>query len=100
MGIPNGTSEFGGFANLEFIVQTPEDLSNCPHLEERNYFTEIEHPVVGKIRFPGEIIKFPESPWDLRLPAPLLGQHNSVVYGEELGYSEKDIVQLKQMGSI
>jgi len=24
-GIPNGTSEFGGFANLEFIVQSPED---------------------------------------------------------------------------
>ncbi|PZC51119.1 MAG: formyl-CoA transferase/CoA:oxalate CoA-transferase [Chloroflexi bacterium] len=82
------------------VVQTPEDLSNCPHLEERNYFTEIEHPVVGKIRFPGEIIRFPESPWNLRLPAPLLGQHNSVVYGEELGYSENEIVQLKQMGSI
>ena len=30
-GIPNGTSEFGGFANLEFIVQTNED-----HTEDGN----------------------------------------------------------------
>ena len=29
------------------VVQTSEDLANCPQLEERGYFAEIEHPCDG-----------------------------------------------------
>ena len=82
------------------VAQTPEDLAVSPQLEDRGFFTQVEHPVVGKIRFPGEIVRFSKSPWSLRFPAPLLGQHNRAVYCGELGYADEDVVNLRQLGAI
>ena len=33
-------------------------------------------------------------------PAPLLGQHNSEIFGQELGYPPADLVSLRQHGII
>ena len=30
------------------IVQTPEDLSRCPQLAARDFFTNVEHAVLGR----------------------------------------------------
>ena len=81
-------------------AQTPRDLANSPQLVDRGYFTEVEHPVIGRMKFPGEIVRLPQSPWSLRFPAPLLGQHNAAVLSGELGYSAEDIVRLRQEGTI
>ena len=40
-----------------------------------------------------------ESPWEVRRPAPLLGQHNREVF-EELGYGQGDQVRLRAQGVI
>ncbi len=82
------------------VVQTSEDLLNCPQLKERGYFTEVVHPVIGRIRVPGEMFRLPECPWAMRCPAPLLGQHNEAVYCDELGYTRKDLVAFRQLGII
>ncbi|MCH8109579.1 MAG: CoA transferase, partial [Chloroflexi bacterium] len=34
------------------IAQTPEDLANCPQLESRDFYQEVDHPVIGKIKVP------------------------------------------------
>ena len=85
---------------LAAAAQTPQDLANCPQLEERQYFTEVEHPVIGRVKFPGEVVRLPSSPWNLRFPAPLLGQHNRAVFCGELGRSEDELVGLRQVGAI
>ena len=85
---------------LAAAAQTPEDLANCPQLEERQYFTELEHPVIGRVKFPGEIVRLPNSPWSIRFPAPMLGQHNKAVFCGELGRSEDEIDRLRQVGAI
>ena len=82
------------------VVQTSEDLINCPQLKERGYFTEVVHPVIGRIKVPGEMFRLPECPWSMRRPAPLLGQHNEAVYCEKLGYTKKDLVAFRQQGII
>jgi CoA:oxalate CoA-transferase len=82
------------------VVQSSEDLVNCPQLEERDYYTEVDHPVIGKIKMPGEIFQLPGCPWSLRFPAPLLGQHNEAIYSGDLGYAKQDLVQLRQQGAI
>ena len=82
------------------VVQTPEDLLRCPQLEERGYFHQLEHPVIGTVTIPGEPFKLPASPWELRLPAPLLGQHNQDVYCTELGYGKAQLTLLRQQGTI
>ena len=82
------------------VVQNSEDLANNPHLHERGFYTEMQHPVVGKIQIPGEIFRLPESSFKLRYPTPLLGQHNIEVYGGDLGYSREDLIRLRQLGAL
>ena len=94
---------FNAFMSEGFVagvVQTSEDLAKCPQLEERGYFSEIEHPVMGRLRVPGEMFRLPECPWSLRRAAPMLGEHNGEVYGGELGVSSGELVRLRELGAI
>ncbi len=81
-------------------VSTPEDLVNNPHLAHRQYFTDIDHPKAGKLTCPGAPFKMSESPWLVRRPAPLLGEHNEEVYCDRLGYSRAELVRLREAGTI
>jgi crotonobetainyl-CoA:carnitine CoA-transferase CaiB-like acyl-CoA transferase len=76
-----------------------EGLLSDPHFRERGFFVEIDHPATGKLTYPGAPFRMGEGSWQIRRPAPLLGQHNVEVYGE-LGYSKLDLVQLRQTGVI
>ena len=80
-------------------INTTEDLVNDPHWEAREFWAEVDHPVTGKVTYPGAPFKMKETPWQVSRPAPLLGQHNEEVYGE-LGYSKEDLVRLKEGGII
>jgi crotonobetainyl-CoA:carnitine CoA-transferase CaiB-like acyl-CoA transferase len=78
---------------------TPGSLLSDPHFRERGYWKEIDHPVVGRLTYPGAPFRMGEGGWQIRRSAPLLGQHNEEVYGE-LGYSKEDLTQLRQSGVI
>ena len=80
-------------------VNTTEDLFHDPHWQAREFWVEIEHPVTGKVTYPGAPFKMAETPWRVVRPAPLLGQHNEEVY-RELGYSKEDLVRLREGGVI
>ncbi|MFQ6027551.1 MAG: CaiB/BaiF CoA transferase family protein [Dehalococcoidia bacterium] len=82
------------------VVQTPAELAHCPQLESRDFYREIEHPVIGKIRVPAELFKFSETPYQLTAAAPTLGQNNQEIYVEGLGYSQQELVQLRQLNII
>jgi CoA:oxalate CoA-transferase len=90
-----------GEARLVFgMAQDAGDLFNCPHLEARDFFVEVDHPVVGQAKYPGMAVRLPGEPLTDSQPAPLLGQHNSEIFGQELGYSAQDLVSLRQLGVI
>lgn len=55
-------------------VATAEDLHRSAQLRARHYFTEIEHPVVGRAMYPGAPFKIGDSAW-VTGRAPLLGEH-------------------------
>jgi crotonobetainyl-CoA:carnitine CoA-transferase CaiB-like acyl-CoA transferase len=80
-------------------VFTVGEAAEHPHLRERGYFTDLEHPVLGQIRDMGAPFKLPESPGGPHEPTPLLGQHNTEVYGTLLGMSPNDLGQLRRDGS-
>jgi CoA:oxalate CoA-transferase len=82
------------------LVQTPSELAHCPQLESRDFYREIEHPVIGKIKVPAVLCNFSLTPYSLRWPTPTLGQHNDEVYIDGLGYSRQDLVRLRQMGAV
>ncbi len=82
------------------LVQTPMELVDCPQLESRGFYREVEHPVIGSIKVPAELFKLTETPYQLRRPAPTLGQHNQEIYVEGLGYSQQEFCQLRQLNVI
>lgn len=84
---------------LSAPVYTSEDLLKDPHYNERGVWVEIDHPAAGRVTYPGAPFKMMETPWGVRRPAPLLGQHNQEVLGK-LGYTEDDLVTLRQQGVI
>ena len=90
-----------GESRLVFgMAQDAEDLYNCPHLEDRGFFTEVDHPVAGNARYPGMGPVLSGMNFEIRRPAPLLGQHNAEIFCEELGYTAEDLVNLRGLGVI
>ena len=83
------------------IINAPEDVLNDPHFKARGFPVEVEHPELDRtFIYPGAPYKLPESPWRLANRAPLLGEHNHEIYGQELGISEDRLAELKSAGVI
>jgi crotonobetainyl-CoA:carnitine CoA-transferase CaiB-like acyl-CoA transferase len=72
--------DMAGDARLPFApVSNIADLVNSPHLKARGFFVEARHPKAGRVLMPGAPYVIPSTPWELRTPAPLLGQHNDEI---------------------
>ena len=90
-----------GEARLVFgMAQDAGDLVECPHLEAREFFVDVDHPVVGPAKHPGLAVRLPGETLTSTQPAPLLGQHNTEIFVQELGYSPEELVSLRQLGVI
>jgi len=82
------------------LVQTPAELAECPQLESRGFYREIEHPVIGKIKVPAVLFNLSLTPYTQTNPAPTLGQHNREIYVDGLGYTQEEIGRLRQLDVI
>jgi crotonobetainyl-CoA:carnitine CoA-transferase CaiB-like acyl-CoA transferase len=77
------------------IVRNAHQLSPNPQLEHRGFFQVVEHPLIGKLRYPGQPMAFSGLPRGLRRRyAPLLGEHNDEILRDELGLSDDEIAAL------
>ena len=86
---------------LLYPVQNVQDCLADLQLRERNYFVEVEAPALQtSLTYPGEPCRFSRTPWVIRAPAPRLGEHNTMIYIEELGFSEAECEALRQEGVI
>jgi crotonobetainyl-CoA:carnitine CoA-transferase CaiB-like acyl-CoA transferase len=63
-------------------VFTIEEAAGLPHLKARDFFVDIDHPDLGRIRNLGAPFKMPASPGGPTRPSPRLGEHNDEVYGQ------------------
>ncbi len=68
--------------------------------QAREFFVELDHPVVGKYKCPGTSFKCKDSSFGIRYSAPCLGQHNEDILCEELGLSINDLAALRRAGVI
>lgn len=83
------------------MVRPPEALVDDPQLNDRGFFSDIEHPELSRtVRYPGGPIHFTTTPWRIARRPPLLGEHNTEVYGNELGLGADRLSALKQAGVI
>lgn len=81
-------------------IYTSKALLEDQNFRDRGVWVDIEHPVAGTHTFPGRPIIMGESPWQLRRPAPTLGQHNAEVYQEWLGYDRAKVARLRGINVI
>ena len=82
------------------LVQTPGELADCPQLESRDFYREVDHPVIGKIKVPAALFNYSLCPYQLRCASPTLGQHNREIYVDGLGYSQEEFGRLRQLGTV
>ncbi len=82
------------------IVRSPDENLEDPHFWERGFFEEVEHPELGQSYvYPGRPYVFNKTPWRTHR-APLLGEHNRSVYGDELGIGDQELERLRRDGVI
>jgi crotonobetainyl-CoA:carnitine CoA-transferase CaiB-like acyl-CoA transferase len=80
------------------LVQSPKQVVDSPHLAERNFFVEVEHPEVGALRYPGPgFLLDGENPMKAARAAPRLGEHNAEVFGGRLGVPDEELEKLRAM---
>jgi len=80
-------------------VNDVPSLVNDSQLNSRGFWVELNHPVVGKLKYP----KGPLYSDAIGAPtkvAPLLGEDNERIYCKELGYSKEDLAVLRAAGVI
>jgi formyl-CoA transferase len=83
------------------VVQSPEEVLNCPHLAARGSFVVLNHPDVGTLQFPGAgFLIDGVNPVAEGRAAPRLGEHNATIYGGEVGCSPEELVVLRAAGVI
>jgi crotonobetainyl-CoA:carnitine CoA-transferase CaiB-like acyl-CoA transferase len=86
--------------NLVFIpVNEVSDLLTDPQLEADRFWTELDHPQVGALRYPLGVF-YSEEVSPSRKPAPQLGDGNQDIYCGELGYTREELAQLRANGVI
>ena len=84
---------------LSAPINTMEDLHADPVFADRGVFADAEHPSAGRLRYPGRPFLMERTPWSIREPAPLLGQHTLEMLAE-LGYTAADAAALKAKGVV
>jgi crotonobetainyl-CoA:carnitine CoA-transferase CaiB-like acyl-CoA transferase len=83
------------------VVQSPEEVLNCPHLAARDDFVALDHPEVGTLQYPGPGFFIDGvNPLLGGRGAPRLGEHNAAVYGGGLGFSGEELALLRGAGVI
>jgi len=82
-GIPNGK------------IFDYDEVFSDPQVKINDMVLDVEHPITGKIKVTGIPIKLSKTPGNVRMPAPILGQHTEEVL-ISLGYEKAEIRELKE----
>lgn len=81
-------------------VANAKDLVESPQYKARGLFTDIGTAGSGKVAALGRPFGMSATPWQLRSPAPDLGQHNIEVFCNRLGFSKLELGILAEQGVI
>lgn len=71
------------------VIQNAEDLAQDPHLTSRDFFVHLKHPVLGDIISDGSPLRSRGDATSHWKRAPLLGEDNSYVFRELLGFTDE-----------
>ena len=80
-------------------ILSMKEIAEEPSLRATGTVVEVDHPTRGKYLTVGNPIKLSDSPADVRR-SPLLGEHTEEILRKELGYTDKEVAEIKVSGAI
>ena len=81
-------------------VYDAKQIMEDPHYQARDDIVEVDDPDLGKTKLLGIVPKFSDTPGRVEHAGPSVGEHNNLIYGSWLGFSEDKIAGLIERGSI
>jgi benzylsuccinate CoA-transferase BbsE subunit len=86
---------------LLFPVATTKDILQNGQLQARGYFRQVFDPnLASTVTYPGPFVRASATPLQFRRLAPKIGEHNTAIYGDDLGLTREDLVRLREAGVI
>lgn len=62
-------------------IYSPDEVMDDPHFAARGFRVEVEHPELGRsFVYPGAPYRLEASPWRIGRRAPMLGEHNQMIF--------------------
>jgi crotonobetainyl-CoA:carnitine CoA-transferase CaiB-like acyl-CoA transferase len=80
-------------------VLTRKEMIHHPQIESNELIVEVEHPIAGNIRQTRPAARFSVTTPEMRMGAPLHGQHNAEIFAE-IGITLEQQEQLRAKGII
>jgi crotonobetainyl-CoA:carnitine CoA-transferase CaiB-like acyl-CoA transferase len=81
------------------LVENGRDLIEDPQLQHRHHFWYLNHPDVGLTAYDGPPFMLSETPAELHMPAPIIGEHTEYVCTQILGMPDEEFVELLAEGA-
>ena len=80
------------------VVQTGEDLTRDPQLNQRGFIVAVDNPRLGRVVLPNFPLHFTNAKLTRRWEFPVLGRDTETVLRDVVGYSEEVITAHKRDG--
>jgi formyl-CoA transferase len=80
-------------------ILSMKEIAEEPSLRATGTVVEVDHPTRGKYLTVGNPVKMSDSITEVKR-SPLLGEHTEEILGKELGYSAREIEEIKSSGAI
>jgi crotonobetainyl-CoA:carnitine CoA-transferase CaiB-like acyl-CoA transferase len=77
-------------------VRDLNEVFEDPQLRARQMLASVTHQTIGALTVTGIPVKLSETPGEVRIPPPQLGEHTTAVLRDELGLELSEIDQLRQ----
>jgi len=80
-------------------ILSMKEIAEDQSLRDTGTVVEVDHPTRGKYLTVGNPIKLSDSPCDVKR-SPLLGEHTEEILTKVLGYTKKEVADIKSSGAI
>ncbi len=76
-----------------------DEMFRDPQVIHNDLVLELEHPAYGPVKVTGFPVKLSETPATLRMPPPIIGEHNEEVL-QEAGYTDAEVRTFQEAGVV